>query len=114
MSLYKRGKVWWVYLYENGRRNQYSTGTGNRTLAQKIEDKLKRDLCERRFQLVDFDPDITFGAIAARFIASGSARPHHLYHLRFLSEFFSDVPALRVTKSFTEEFRQQPESRRLC
>ncbi|HEV2199731.1 MAG TPA: site-specific integrase [Bryobacteraceae bacterium] len=106
MSLYKRGKVWWVYLYENGRRSQYSTGTGNRTRAQKIEDKLKRDLCERRFQLVDFDPDITFGAIAARFIASGSARPHHLYHLRFLSGFFSDVPALRVTKSLAEEFRR--------
>lgn len=107
MSLFKRGNVYWAYLYRDGVRHQYSTGTSNRKQAEKIEDKLKHDLNDSRFQLVEFDPDITFGAIAARFVASGSARPHHLYHLRFVLSLFSDVPALRITKALAEEFRRK-------
>jgi integrase len=50
---------------------------------------------------------MTFGELAARFIASGSVRPHHLYHLKFLLPFFSETPVLRLTKSLTDEFRKQ-------
>jgi integrase len=49
---------------------------------------------------------MTFGELAARFIASGIARPHHIYHLKFLLPFFSEFPALRLTKSLTDEFRR--------
>ena len=107
MSLYKRGNVWWSYLYQDGVRHAVSTGTTNRKQAEKIEDKLKADLNDARFHIVEFDPDITFGAIAARFLASGSARSHHAYHLGFLSSFFSDLPALRITKGLAEEFRKK-------
>src|ERR1700733_9845230 len=41
VSLFKRGNTWWVYLYQDGIRHQYSTGTGNRKQAEKIHDKLK-------------------------------------------------------------------------
>ena len=51
-----------------------------------------------------------FGELAARFIASGSVRPHHIYHLKFLLPFFSETVALRVTKSLTDEFRKQRHS----
>ena len=98
MSLFKRGNVWWSYLYQDGVRHQYSTGTANRKQAEKIEAKLKEEVNDQRFQIVEFDPDITFGELAARFIASGSVRPHHRYHLQFLLPFFSDLPALRITK----------------
>src|SRR5579872_6464694 len=50
---------------------------------------------------------MTFGELAARFIASGSVRPHHLYHLKFLLPFFSEIPVLRVTKSLADEFRRR-------
>jgi integrase len=106
VSLFKRGNVFWAYLYRNGVRYQHSTGTSNRKQAQQIEDKLKHDLNHERFQLVEFDLDITFGAIAARFIASGSAHRHHLYHLKFLLSFFADRPALRITKAVADEFRK--------
>lgn len=106
MSLFKRGNVWWVYLWQDGVRHQYSTGTSNRRQAEKVEDKLKTDLNNRRFQIVELDPDITFGAIAAKFLASGSARPHHRYHLAFLLSFYSDIPALRITKALADEFRK--------
>lgn len=107
MSLYKRGGTYWSYLYQDGVRHQFSTGTGNRKDAQKIEDKRKQELNEARFQIVEYDPDITLGAIAARFIASGSAHAHHNYHLRFLLGFFSETPALRITKAMAEEFRKK-------
>ena len=47
MSLLKRGNVWWVYLYRDGIRYQYSTGTANRKRAEKIEEKFKKELNDR-------------------------------------------------------------------
>ncbi len=107
MSLFKRGNVWWAYLYSDGVRHQYSTGTSNRRQAETIEAKLKEEVNNQRFQIVRADPAMTFGELAARFIASGSVRPHHLYHLKFLLPFFSECPVLRLTKSLTDEFRNR-------
>jgi integrase len=105
VSLFKRGQLWWTYIYRDGVRHQYSTGTGNRKQAEKIQDKLKQELNDQRFQIVEVDPAMTFGELAARFIASGSVKPHHLYHLKFLLPFFSDFAVLRISKSLAEEFR---------
>ena len=107
MSLFKRGSVWWVYIYRDGVRYQYSTGTGGRRQAEKIEEQLKKDLRDRRFQLSEADPTMPFSELAARFIASGSVKAHHLYHLRILLAFFSETPVGRITKPLTEEFRKQ-------
>jgi integrase len=107
VSLYKRGGVYWSYLYRDGAREQFSTKTGNRKEAQKFEDKRKQELNDARFQIVEYDPDVTVGAIAAKFVASGSAHAHHHYHLEFLLGFFSNTPALRVTKAMAEEFRRK-------
>ncbi|MGH9611786.1 MAG: tyrosine-type recombinase/integrase [Bryobacteraceae bacterium] len=106
MSLFKRGNVWWAYIYRDGIRHQYSTGTSNRKRAETIETKLKEEINDRRFDIVEADPRMTFGALAARFAASGSVRPHHLYHLKFLLPFFAETPILRITKSMAEEFRR--------
>jgi len=106
MSLFKRGNVWWAYVYRNGIRHQRSTGTSNRRRAEKIETKYKEELDNLAFQIVQVDPNIRFRELAARFIASGSVRPHHIYHLKFLLPFFADFPALRITKSLAEDFRK--------
>jgi len=107
VSLFKRGNVWWAYIYRDGVRHQYSTGTSSRRQAETIEAKLKEEINNRRFQIVQVDPNMKFGALAARFLASGIARPHHIYHLKFLLPFFSDTPVLRITRSLAEEFRRQ-------
>ena len=107
MSLLKRGSVWWSYFYVDGVRHQQSTGTSNRKRAESIEAKLKEEANNSRFQLVQADPNMTFGELAVRFVSSGSVRPHHLYHLKFLLPFFSDTPVLRITKSAAEEYRRQ-------
>ena len=107
VSLFKRGNVWWSYIYTDGVRHQYSTGTSNRRQAETIQAKLKEEVNNQRFQIVKADPAMTFGELAARFIASGSVRPHHLYHLKFLLPFFSETTVLRLTKSLTDEFRKR-------
>ena len=106
MSLLKRGNVWWAYFYLDGLRHQYSTGTSNRRQAETIEAKLKLEANERRFQIVHADPDMNFAELAARFMASGSVRPHHIYHLKFLLPFFSQTKVLRLSKSQADEFRR--------
>jgi integrase len=106
VSLLKRGDVWWSYFYKDGIRHQFSTGTANRRQAETIETKLKEEINSQRFQLTEVDPRMTFGELAAKFIASGSVRPHHNYHLKFLLPCFSEILVLRLTKSFAEEFRR--------
>ena len=65
MSLFKRGNVWWSYFYRDGVRHQYSTGTSNRRQAETIEAKLKEEVNNQRFQIVEADPNMTFGELAA-------------------------------------------------
>jgi integrase len=110
VSLFKRGDVWWSYFYRDGVRHQYSTGTTNRRKAETVEAKLKEEINDQRFQLVEADPNMTFGELTARFTGSGSVRPHHLYHLKFLLPFFEQFPVLRITKSLADEFRQKRHS----
>jgi integrase len=106
VSLFKRGGIWWVYFYQDGVRQQHSTGTSNRRRAETIQTKLKEEANDQRFQIVKTDPHITFGELAAHFVASGSVRPHHLYHLKFLLPFFEATVALRITKSMADDFRR--------
>ena len=106
MSLFKRGAVWWSYFYSDGVRHQYSTGTSNRRQAETIENKLREEVNNRRFQIVQADPAMKFKELAARFMASGSVRPHHLYHLKFLVPYFAELPVLRITKPLADEFRK--------
>ncbi len=111
MSLFKRRNVWWAYIYRDGVRHQYSTGTSNRKQAETIETKLKEEVNRQRFGIVEVNPKMTFGELAARFLASGIARPHHIYHLGFLLAFFSGTLVLRISKSQAEEYRKARKAR---
>jgi integrase len=106
LSLWKRGNIYWAYFYVDGVRRQESTGTTNRRKAEVILQRLKEEANDRRFQLVEMDPDITFGDIAARFVGSGVARPHHLYHLKLLLPYFGNYPVLQITKNSAAEYRR--------
>lgn len=106
MSLLKRGAVWWSYFYVDGIRHQYSTGTGNRRQAEAVEQKRKAETNARRHQLIQANPDLTFGELAARFLANASPRPHHLDRLKCLLPYFANVPVLRLTKSMAADYRR--------
>ncbi|MBI3411848.1 MAG: site-specific integrase [Planctomycetes bacterium] len=105
MSLFKRGNVWWAYFYIDGVRHQESTGTSNKHLAENIEHKLRTEASARRHQLVEYDLDLTVAALAARFLADGEVRPHHIWHLKALLPFFGDTLVVRLNRNMAREFR---------
>ena len=106
MTVYKRGNVYWSYFYIDGVRYQASTGTGHRRQAETIDQKLKQEATLRRHQIevVQFNPNFTFGELAARFIANAGPKPFHLDRLNHLLPYFADVPVLRITKAMFRDY----------
>jgi integrase len=114
MTLYRRGKVFWSYFYVDGIRHQSSTGTTNRRLAETIDQTLKQEESLRRHQpgLVEFNPAMTFGELAARFIANAGPKRFHLDRLKHLLPYFADVPLRAITKGTVRDYRQERLARR--
>jgi integrase len=50
-------------------------------------------------------PEMTFGELAARFLAEGSPKAWHLDRLRLLLPYFSEVPIGRINKGLVREYR---------
>jgi integrase len=105
VSLIKRGNVYWSYFNQDGIRYQQSTGTANRKQAEAIELKFKNEANSRRYQLVQFDLDLTVAALSARFLADGNARPHHVWHLKSLLPYFGDYPVARLNRNMAADYR---------
>jgi integrase len=67
--------------------------------------KLKQEANARRHQLIEADPHMTFGALAARFIANGNPSHHHLERLEMLLTYFADTPVVRINRAMAGEYR---------
>jgi integrase len=104
VSLFKRGDVFWSQFYLDGIRYQQTTGARTRRLAEQIERKLREDANLRRHDVINADPDVTFGKLAAKFIANG-AKPFHLDRLKHLLPYFADLPAACITKGIAADYR---------
>ncbi len=107
MSLYKRNSVWWYSIYIDGVRHCESTGTSNRRKAEQIERQRREELNDTRHRLPHANPDITFGALAARFIAERMSTPYSVDRLQHLLPFFADVSVRDINQSLTRKYRQE-------
>jgi integrase len=107
LSLMKRGAVYWSFYYIDGIRYQQSTGTSNRRRAAEIENKLIEDANLKRFHLREYEPELKFGALAARFIANAKVRIHHLDRLKKLLPYYSETPIGRITRASADEYRRE-------
>src|SRR5215472_5915235 len=58
VSLYKRGNVFWSYVWVDGIRHARSTDTGNRRLAEQIDQKHKEELRLRNTLCPELAPDM--------------------------------------------------------
>jgi integrase len=106
MSLWKRGRIWWAFFEIDGVRHQISTRTPNRRDAERIVEQLKRDAALKRHTLTRLDPALTFGALAARFIAAGESKSHHRDRFTWLLSYLADTPIGQITKASAREYRQ--------
>jgi integrase len=107
VSLWKRGNVYWSYIFVDGIRYAQSTGTGNRRQAERIEQRFKEELNLRRYQIVQPAPEMPFGELAARFLAEGDARPWHIDRLKLLLPYWSEIPIGRIHKSMAADYRRR-------
>lgn len=107
MSLYKRNTVWWYSIYIDGVRHCESTGTSNRRKAEQIERQRREELNDTRHRLPHANPDITFGALAARFIAERMSTPYSVDRLQHLLPFFADISVRDFNQSLTRKYRQE-------
>ena len=107
MTLWKCGKVYWSYVYVDGIRHAQSTGTGNQRQATMIDQRFKDALNLKRLQIIQPQPDMSFGELAARFLAEGSSRPWHIDRLKLLLPYFSETRIGRIHKSMVADYRKR-------
>ena len=106
MTLWKRGNIWWSYVWTDGKRSMQSTGTGNRRLAERIDERYREEANLKRHSVGEPSPDMTFGDLAARFLAEGAPKPYHADRLKVLLPFWRETPIGRITKNMTRAYRE--------
>ena len=112
MTLFKRGNVYWAYVYVDGVRHAKSTGTNNRRQAELIEQRFKDELNLKREGLSQLAPETTFNELTARFLAEAQVRPFHLDRLKVLLPYFGETPIGRITKNLAIAFRRHRHSQK--
>src|SRR5271157_2205174 len=74
MGLFRRGSVWWMRFTYRGKQIKKSTQTDDKKLAQRIFDKVKGEVAERKwFQKLPGE-DRTFGEMMEKYMEEHSAR----------------------------------------
>lgn len=106
MTLWKRGNVYWSYVWVDGVRHMKSTGTGNRRLAERIDERYREEANLKRHGMSQPAPDMTFAELAARFLAESVPKPYHRDRLKVLLPFWGDTSIGRITKNLTREYRR--------
>lgn len=110
MSLFKRGNVYWSYVWEDGIRHARSTGTSNRRLAEQINQKHKEEIRLKAAQLPDLKPKMLFAELAGRFLNEGSPKEWHRDRLKVLLPFFSTTEIGGITKGLIRRYREKRHS----
>lgn len=112
MSLFKRGNVYWAYIWMDGVRHARSTGTRNRRQAEILEQRFRDELNLRHHNITLADPGMSFGELAARFLANGFPKPWHIDRLKVLLPYFAETPLRSLGKAATREYRAYRHSQR--
>ena len=99
MTLWKRGTVYWTYVWADGVRHAKSTRTGNRRLALRIDEQYKEELTLARTFPNKLQPDMTFDELAARFLAEAGPKAHHIDRLKILLPYFADIPIANLNRA---------------
>jgi integrase len=107
VSLYKRGNVYWSYVWIDGVRHGKSTGTGNRRQAEQVDQKFRDELNLERQGIRQLAPEKTFAEVTALFLANGTAKPYHVDRLKALLPYFGETTIGRIYRSMTDDYRRE-------
>jgi integrase len=112
VSLFKRGGVYWSYVYVDGVRHARSTETGNRRRAETIDQNHKDELRLKAVQFPELNPTMPFAELMAKFLAGGTAKPWHHERLKVLIPYFADFQIGKINKAAIRQFRQERHRRK--
>lgn len=105
MTLWKRGNVYWTQIWFEGKRHAKSTCTGNKRQALRIDEQYKEELAVARSFPNRLQPDLTFGELAARFLAEAGPKPHHIDRLKILLPYFADITVAHINRAAARDYR---------
>jgi len=106
MGLYRRGKLFWFSIMENGKRIQVSTGSDSRKLAERIYGKALTDLQEGRWFEKQKANSITFKEMVEKYM-------HKYYGIRDehtvkkLLPFFGHLTLADITTELVSDYRDE-------
>jgi len=106
MSLYKRGGVYWSYIWINNIRHGRSLHTGSKQEAIRREIDFRNELDINRHKKSNINPEMRFATLATRFLGSSLAKPYHVDRLEQLLPYFGDSPLNEISKPLAEEYRR--------
>ncbi len=106
MSLYKRGGVYWSYIWINNVRHGRSLHTGSKHEATRREIAFRDELDIRRHKKSNINPEMRFAELATRFLGSNLAKPYHIDRIEQLLPYFGDTSLCEITKPLADEFRR--------
>ena len=104
MALYKRNKIYWVDINQNGTRIQRSTGTSDRLAAREFHDKLTAE--SWRQSKLNEDVSKTWMDAAIRWVNESSHKRSLVddkMHLRWLSPFLKDKSLNVIDRNLIDE-----------
>lgn len=105
MSLYKRGGVYWSYIWLHNVRHGRSLKTSSKREAVLREIEFRQELDLRRHKQTKLNPEKPFCELATKFLGSSGATTYHSERMNKLLPFFGATPLCDLTKSLSEEFR---------
>jgi len=109
MGLYLRGKVWYMAFSYRGRQYLKSTKTEDRKLAQRIYDKIKGEIAERRWFEKLPGEDKTFREMTKKFLdehasKKASYKSYQAYTKNLLF-FFGDYLLSEISPKLVNEYK---------
>ncbi len=106
MSLYKRGNVYWSYIWVHGVRHARSMETSSKRQAEKRELDFRYELDLKRHRQVEINPEMPFSELATKFLTKADVKPHHVDRLNVLLPYFGSTPIGDISKGLAREFRR--------
>lgn len=108
MGLYKRGKVWWMSFTHQGQRYRRSTDTEDRKLAQRIFDKLKGEIAERKHPGMNLNK-IMFEDLSKDLINDYKFRERRSLDraelsIKHLGAYFNGMKVINITSKVIDDY----------
>jgi integrase len=104
MGLYRRGKIFWFTIMQNGKRIQVSTKTDNKKLAERIYSKAIYDIQEDRWFETQRLRRITFDEMVEKYL-NNYAKQRDPYTAKILLSFFTGYKLFQITTALIAEYR---------